>query len=85
MQVQTDMNLGLEATGQIHQYLGQNLRRRRKSLKLTQEAFAERCGLHRTYIGAIERGERNITLSTLASIAIALKTQPQNLIKTPKH
>ena len=68
----------------IHQYLGQNLRRRRKSLKLTQEAFAERCGLHRTYIGAIERGERNITLSTLASIAHALKTQPQNLIKVPK-
>jgi transcriptional regulator with XRE-family HTH domain len=68
----------------IHQNLGQNLKQRRKSLKLTQEAFAERCGLHRTYIGAIERGERNITLSTLACIAEALKIQPQNLIKVPK-
>ena len=68
----------------IHQNLGQNLRQRRKSLKLTQEAFAQRCGLHRTYVGAIERGERNITLSTLASIAAALNIQPQKLIKVPK-
>ena len=73
-----------EQTELIHQYLGRNLRRRRKSLKLTQEAFAAKCGLHRTYVGAIERGERNITLSTLASIAVALQTQPQNLIKEPK-
>lgn len=82
-EINTEINTEIEE--QIHHYLGQNLRRRRKSLNLTQEAFAERCGLHRTYIGAIERGERNITLSTLASIALALKTQPQNLIKVPKH
>ena len=68
----------------IHHYLGENLRRRRKSLKLTQESFAQRCGLHRTYVGAIERGERNITLSTLASIAEALQIQPQNLLKAPR-
>ena len=68
----------------IHQYLGENLRRQRKSLKLTQESFAQRCGLHRTYVGAIERGERNITLSTLASIAAALQIQPQNLLKAPR-
>ena len=68
----------------IHQYLGENLRKRRKSLKLTQESFAQRCGLHRTYVGAIERGERNITLSTLASIAAALQIQPQNLLKAPR-
>jgi transcriptional regulator with XRE-family HTH domain len=74
----------IEGMEQIHQYLGQNLRQRRKSLKLTQEAFAQRCGLHRTYVGAIERGERNITLSTLASIAAALNVQPQKLIKVPK-
>ena len=77
----TQIDEGMEL---IHQYLGQNLRRRRKSLKLTQEAFAQRCGLHRTYVGAIERGERNITLSTLASIAAALNIQPQKLIKVPK-
>ena len=69
---------------EIHQYLGVNVRRRRKALKLTQEAFAERCGLHRTYVGAIERGERNITLSTLSCIASALKVRPQSLIKKPR-
>jgi transcriptional regulator with XRE-family HTH domain len=79
--MKNEMNEGMEL---IHQYLGQNLKQRRKSLKLTQEAFAQRCGLHRTYVGAIERGERNITLSTLASIAAALNVQPQKLIKVPK-
>lgn len=68
----------------LHQYLGQNVRQRRKALKLTQERFAQRCGLHRTYIGAIERGERNITLSTLACIADALEMKPQTLIRKPR-
>ena len=69
---------------EIHLYLGTNVRQKRKALKLTQEAFAERCGLHRTYVGAIERGERNITLSTLSCIATALNVRPQSLIKRPK-
>ena len=79
------MGKGINEGGElIHQHLGENLRKRRKSLKLTQESFAQRCGLHRTYVGAIERGERNITLSTLASIATALQIQPQNLLKAPR-
>ena len=65
----------------IQMKLATNLRRKRKSMKLTQEEFANLCGLHRTYIGAIERGERNITLSTLASIANAIKVHPHELIK----
>ena len=39
---------------------------------ISQEELAHRCGLHRTYIGAIERGERNITLSSLEIIASTL-------------
>ena len=44
----------------------------RKKKGLSQEAFADLCGLHRTYIGAIERGERNISLENIKKIARAL-------------
>lgn len=40
-----------------------NIRRFRKQSGLSQEAFAERCGLHRTYISAVEREKRNISLT----------------------
>jgi transcriptional regulator with XRE-family HTH domain len=61
--------------------LAANLRQLRKKLGLSQEAFAERCGLHRTYIGAIERGERNVTLKTLGQIAETLGVAPLDLLK----
>ena len=65
----------------LNQVLGHNLRLRRTRLGLSQEDFAEQCGLHRTYIGAIERGERNVTLRTLSQIAEALGTSPLDLLK----
>jgi transcriptional regulator with XRE-family HTH domain len=42
--------------------------------------MAEKCGLHRTYIGAIERGERNVTLNTLQELALALNVTAAELI-----
>jgi len=42
--------------------------------------MAEKCGLHRTYVGAIERGERNITLATLKQLADALGVTSAELI-----
>lgn len=39
---------------------------------MSQEAFAEHCGLHRTYIGSVERGEKTITIETANKLACAL-------------
>lgn len=52
--------------------LSKNIKRLRGEKGLSQEELADKCGLHRTYVGAVERGERNITLSSLELIAIAL-------------
>jgi transcriptional regulator with XRE-family HTH domain len=60
--------------------VGNNIKKYRKILNISQEELAERAGLHRTYIGGIERGERNITLDSLQVIAAALNVAPVELI-----
>ena len=60
--------------------VGRNLRQIRLRLALSQEELADACGLHRTYVGGIERGERNITLATLERLAIALGVDVIELI-----
>jgi transcriptional regulator with XRE-family HTH domain len=60
---------------------GKKVREERLKLGLSQEAFAERAGVHRTYVGMIERAEKNITLSNIEKIANALKIKiPQLFI-----
>lgn len=51
---------------------GKAIRKRRQKLGVSQEAFADTCGLDRTYIGGIERGERNVSLINIERIAKAL-------------
>ncbi len=51
--------------------MGRLVRALREEMKLSQEEFASRCGLHRTYVGAIERGEKTITIETAQKLAIA--------------
>lgn len=51
---------------------GKKVRQYRIKLNLSQEAFAEKIGLHRTYIGMIERGEKNITLENIAKFSKGL-------------
>ena len=59
---------------------GLKVQRLRKEQGLSQEKLAERADLHRTYIGMIERGERNITLLNIAKIARALNTEMSDLL-----
>ena len=51
---------------------GNRLREKRNELGLSQEAFANKCGLDRTYISGIERGKRNVSLLNIGTIAKAL-------------
>jgi len=55
---------------------GKRIRQLRELTNISQEVFAERCHLHRTYIGGIERGERNISLLNILKIAEALGVDP---------
>lgn len=57
------------------------IRSSRRSLGLSQEGFADKVGLHRTYVGAVERGERNVSLANLERIAIALGTPLSTLLR----
>ncbi len=61
--------------------LGRLVRRRRESIGLSQDELGHLCGLHRTYIGSVERGERNLTLSSLKAIATAIQIQPHELLR----
>lgn len=58
-----------------------NVRRLRKALGLSQEDLAEAAGVHRTYIGMIERGEKNVTIYNIERIAQALKVRPGTLLE----
>ncbi|MBL9089964.1 MAG: helix-turn-helix transcriptional regulator [Planctomycetaceae bacterium] len=53
--------------------LGDRLRERREDRGLTQDQLAQQCGLHRTFIGSVERGERNIAVLNLRKIAQVLR------------
>ncbi len=52
---------------------GKAVRHRRNKLGVSQEVFADMCGLDRTYVGGIERGERNVALVNIEKIAKALR------------
>lgn len=60
---------------------GEQVRQLRKALGLSQEDLAELTDLHRTYIGGIERGERNVALINIVRLAKALNVSPSDLLK----
>ncbi|MGQ0799253.1 MAG: helix-turn-helix domain-containing protein [Pseudomarimonas sp.] len=57
------------------------MRSRRTALGYSQDSFADAIGMHRAYYSAIERGERNLTLQTMARVAEGLDVKPSELLK----
>ena len=67
-----------QATESLKRF-GRRVRELRKSKGLSQEALATACGLDRTYIGGIERGERNVSLLNIEKISLALDVPAREL------
>jgi transcriptional regulator with XRE-family HTH domain len=66
---------------EVHKRLGRRIAALRRKHGFSQEAFAHECGFHRSYMGAVERGEKNITLAMTNKIAWALKMSLSELFK----
>ena len=66
--------------GDLQKTLGRNLRRYRRERGLSQEAFATAVGVHRTYMGGVERGDRNLTLRSVERMAELLGVEPLDLL-----
>lgn len=67
-------------TPDLRQILADNVRAYRETAGKSQDDFAHQCGLHRTYIGSVERCERNVTLATLELLAGAMGTSVPALL-----
>ena len=66
---------------EVHKRLGKKIADLRRKKGFSQEGFAHECEFHRSYMGAVERGEKNITLSMLVRITKALKISLGELFK----
>lgn len=65
--------------------LARNIRQLRAGKAISQEALAELAGLHRTYLGSIERGERNVSIDNIGRLADALGVTVSELLKEGKE
>ena len=71
---------GVPMEGDLQHIVGDNLRRLRRQMGYSQESFGEHVGWHRTFVGAVERGERNLTLRTVERLAQQLCVHPLALL-----
>ena len=69
--------------GELQRRLGENLRALRRARHLSQEGLADALGIHRTYVGGLERGERNVTLRTVERLAELLEVDAASLLAPP--
>jgi transcriptional regulator with XRE-family HTH domain len=71
--------------GDLQRAVGENLRAHREALGVDQESFAHSLGMHRTYLGSIERGERNLSLRKVEWLAARLDLEPLDLLVRPQR
>jgi transcriptional regulator with XRE-family HTH domain len=64
----------------LRRIFADNIRARRRILEISQEELADRCGLHRTYVGAVERAERNVSIDNIARISAALDATASEML-----
>lgn len=74
------VNLSDKEKEKIRLEFGLLLKKKRKSLGMSQDELAFQSGLHRTYVSSVERGERNISIENIFLLAITLKCRPHELI-----
>lgn len=70
--------------GDLQRIAGANIRAYRLARKVSQEELADALGVHRTYMGGVERGERNLTLRSLERLAERMGVDPVTLLSPPK-
>ena len=73
--------MGKRAGPDIRERFGFAVKDRREALGLTQEEFAERAGIHRTYLSDVERGTRNLSLINIERLALALSMKVSELFR----
>ena len=61
--------------------LGERIREKRVALGITQEQFGQKCDLHRTFVGSVERGERNVSILNLRLMAKMLRVELSELLR----
>jgi len=71
----------MRAGRRLRQLFAANLRREREARDLSQEALADLAGLHRTYVGSVERGERNISIDNIERLGRALGVDAADLLR----
>jgi transcriptional regulator with XRE-family HTH domain len=71
----------MDSSPTIQQRFGRRIRKLRARLGLSQESFASKCGLDRTYISSVERGRRNVCLKNIEAIATALEVTLSELFE----
>src|SRR5262249_45207968 len=75
------MIAGMRAGRRLRQLFAANLRREREARDLSQEALADLAGMHRTYVGSVERGERNISIDNIERLGRALGVDAADLLR----